>query len=160
VIGDAVAPAGGGLRVSVDGHVAAAPQWPGIGFSPAAVTVPVDAGSHVLTVENPGPDWIAIPAIELGIDASVLAAIGRRNDHYIAAWVWHRNNLFTTNPSPPVSGTLDIDDVPAGSWKVTWWHTLTGEPSMPVEVEHPGGTLRLQTPAIERHAAVVLVRAP
>jgi hypothetical protein len=74
--------------------------------------------------------------------------------------VWHRKNLFAVQPSAPVAGTLDLDNVPAGSWKVTWWDSEKGVPLASSVVSHPGGTLRLQTPPVTRHAAVALVRTP
>jgi hypothetical protein len=157
-----VAQAGGGLNVSVDGTVAAAHTWAG-GVAipvPDVLEAKVGGGRHTLVLEGGGPDWIGVSDIDLGLDTSVLAAIGRRNDHFISAWVWHRANLFALNPSAPVSGTVDLENVPAGSWKVTWWDTLKGAPSDSKVVVHTGGTLKLQTPAISRHAAVVLTRIP
>ena len=156
-----VAQQGGGLRVSVDGGEAAAHTWAAGGAAPVpdVLEVKVAGGRHVLLLEGTGPDWIGISDIDLGLDTSVLALIGRRNDHFISAWVWHRKNLFALNTSAPVSGTVDLDNVPAGSWKVTWWDTLKGVPAESKVVAHPGGTLKLQTPPITRHAAVVLTRA-
>jgi hypothetical protein len=54
---------------------------------------------------------------------------------------------------------VDLEGVPAGSWKVTWWDTLKGAPMASQVVAHPGGMLRLPTPPIARHAAVVLALA-
>lgn len=157
-----VAPAGGGLRVSVDGSVAAAHTWAGNAGAPApdVLDVPVPAGRHVVLLEGSGPDWVGVSDIDLGLDTSVLALIGRRNDRFISAWVWHRTNLFAVNTTAPVSGTVDLDNVAAGSWKVTWWDTVKGVPAETSVVTHPGGMLKLQTPPITRHAAVVLTRVP
>ena len=58
----------------------------------------------------------------------------------------------------PDAGTPLLKDVPAGIWHVTWWDTLKGIPAAPVTIAHPGGLLRLPTPPIDRHAAVVLTR--
>jgi hypothetical protein len=51
-----------------------------------------------------------------------------------------------------------LEDVPAGTWHATWWDSLKGVPAAPVPIRHPGGTLRLPTPPISRHAAVTLTR--
>ncbi len=157
-----VAQAGGGLRVSIDGGAVASHAWAGGQAVPApdVLEIPVAAGRHALLLEGTGPDWIGVSDVDLGLDVPALAAIGRRNDSFICAWVWHRGNLFAVNPSAPVAGTVDVDRVPAGSWKVTWWDTLKGVPGESRVVAHPGGTLRVQTPPISRHAAVVLTRAP
>jgi len=157
-----VADAGGGLSVSVDGAVVATRQWPGGKATPVRpdLEFQVPAGNHVLLLSNPGPDWVGISAVDMGMDIHALALVGRRNDHFIEAWVWNRPNLYLASTYPPVAGTADIDDVPAGTWKVTWWDTLKGVPSGSKVVVHPGGMLRLETPPIVRHAAVVLTRAP
>lgn len=158
---DGVSPKGGALRVSVDGRIVAEQAWAGgIAFKQAAVPVPIAAGRHTILLENPGPDWIAMPEMDLGVSASALALIGRRNNHFIAAWVWHRANLYALNPTPAVAGTLDLEDVAAGSWKVTWWDTVKGAALPSTVVAHPGGVLKIPTPPIYRHAAVVLTRVP
>jgi hypothetical protein len=153
---------GGALKVSVDGISVASHAWPAgqPTPSPATLAFPVPAGAHVIVLENPGPGWIGISGIDIGTDTSALALIGRRNDHFIEAWVWNRPNLYLTVPYPAVTGTLVLDNVPVGSWKITWWDTRKGAAGPSKVVAHPGGTLRIETPPIERHAAVVLTRAP
>jgi hypothetical protein len=149
-----------GLRVSVDGHIAATHRWPGgAAPDPAEFSIAVAAGPHTLLVENPGPEWVEVPEIDLGMETSALAMIGRRNERFIEAWVWHRQNLYAPNPSAAVAGTVDLDNVPAGAWKVTWWDTAKGQPATSKRIEHPGGMMRLSTPPISRDAAVALTRA-
>jgi hypothetical protein len=156
------AEAGGSLKVSVDGQVVASHAWAGgkVTPEPAQVAFAVPAGSHILRLENPGPDWIGISSIDLGMDTSAIGLIGRRNDHFIEAWLWNRPNLYLSPPYPGVKGVVELRDVPAGSWKVTWWDTQKGVAAPPTVVVHPGGSLRIETPPIERHAALVLTRSP
>jgi hypothetical protein len=155
-----VAEAGGGLNVNVDGKLVASHQW-AAGKGPPGhpnLEFAVPAGRHTLSLSNPGPDWTGVSAIDMGIDIPALSLIGRRNDHFIEAWVWNKPNLYLVTPYPAVTGTLDLDGVPAGTWKVTWWNTQKGVPAETKVVVHPGGMLRLETPPIVRHAAVVLTR--
>jgi hypothetical protein len=156
------AEAGGSLKVSVDGQVVASHAWAGgkVTPEPAQVAFAVPAGSHILRLENPGPDWIGISSIDLGMDTSAIGLIGRRNDHFIEAWLWNRPNLYLSPPYPGVKGVVELRDVPTGSWKVTWWDTQKGVAAPPTVVVHPGGSLRIETPPIERHAALVLTRSP
>jgi len=156
----ALGPGVTGLRVSVDGHIEETHRWPGGAEAPvpSELTVSIGPGRHVLLIENPGPEWIEVPEIDLGLETSALASIGRRNDRFIAAWIWHRANLYALTPAAAVAGTVDLDNLAAGSWKVTWWDTLKGAASPSKLVEHHGGTLRLETPPISRDAAVVLTR--
>ncbi|HEY5228223.1 MAG TPA: hypothetical protein VIJ19_06755, partial [Opitutaceae bacterium] len=159
---DSMAPKGASLQVSVDGAPAAAAKWAGGQGAPDPMDIkfPVPAGKHALVLQSTGPDWVGISSIDVGLPVSSLGLIGRRNDHFIEAWIWSRTNVYALDPKVPVSGTVVIGDVPAGSWKVTWWDSVRGAPGASTVVAHPGGTLRLDTPPILRHGAVVLVKAP
>jgi hypothetical protein len=159
---DSVAPKGASLQVSVDGASAAAVKWVGGPGTPDPMEVKfaVPAGKHVLLLQNTGPDWVGISSIDVGLPVSALGLIGRRNDHFIEAWIWSRSNIYALDPKVPVSGTVVLGDVPAGSWTVTWWDSVRGTPGDSRVVSHPGGTLRLDTPPVLRHCAVVLTRAP
>ncbi|HTZ20822.1 MAG TPA: hypothetical protein VMC06_08065 [Opitutaceae bacterium] len=158
---------GSAIRVSLDGHPVVEKSWPARRAAPAAAapefpvefSFPVSAGRHDLVVENPGaPDWFDLTRIDLGLDIPALAAVGKRDASFIALWVWHREGVFAVDAPPPATGTLLVDDVPAGRWRITWWNSLTGVPARPTIIEHGGGVLKLPTPAIARHAAVVLER--
>jgi hypothetical protein len=158
---------GSAIRVSLDGHPVVEKSWPprrapSAGATPefpAEFSFPVSAGRHDLVVENPGaPDWFDLTGIDLGLDTPVLAAVGQRGAGFIALWVWHRQGVFAVDAPTPATGTLLVDDVPAGRWRVTWWNSLTGVPAATTTIEHAGGVLKLPTPAIARHAAVVLER--
>lgn len=155
---------GGTLRISVDGQTALEKTWPAAtktlsNEKPAVLPFAVPAGRHTLVVENPAAGgWFELAGIDFPQNIPLLAAIGRRHDSFITVWLWHRTNLYALRPAAPVSGTLLLDDVPAGTWHVTWWDTVKGIASAPTVVEHPGGVLRLPTPPVSRHAAVVLTR--
>ncbi len=157
---------GAAIRFVLDGKTAAEKSWPANGSDaptpehPFEPSFPVAAGRHTLVVENPGnADWVDVAGIDLGLDTSVFAAIGQRSANYIALWLWHRTGVFAIDQPTAVTGTLVLDEVPAGQWNVTWWDTLAGAPAGRSEkITHPGGALRLPTPPISRHAAVVLSR--
>ena len=88
----------------------------------------------------------------------VLAAIGRRSDDFLMAWLWHRQGVYADSAVAPVSGTLVLEDIPAGTWTITWWDSYAGTVGGSTTVQHPGGTLRLATPPIAHHAALLLER--
>jgi hypothetical protein len=158
---------GAAIRVSLDGRTVVERTWPprpagsGGDTAPnaAELSFPAPAGAHTIVVENPGgPDWFDLNGIDLGVDTGALAAVGQRGSDLLALWVWHHTGVLALQPPAPVTGTILIEDVPAGTWHVTWWDTLEGMPAAPVTIEHKGGLLRLSTPPISRHAAVVLTR--
>jgi hypothetical protein len=159
---DSMAPAGGGLLVNLDGLAVGGHQWSGgtAAPDPSSIQVPVAAGKHILQLSNPGPDWIGVSAIDTGLGQPALGLVGRRNSRFIEAWVWHRSNLYALSPTAPIGGTVVLENVPAGSWKITWWDTQKGVASDSTTVSHPGGTLRVATPLIQRHAALVLTLNP
>ncbi len=123
---------------------------------PQLVEIPVSAGRHTLVVRNTGEKGaVEIPSIGFGTSVSQLAVAGQRGTGFIALWLWNRTDVYAKTPTA-VAGTLAVDDVPAGTWQVTWWDTLAGRPANPTTLTHAGGTLRVPTPPIPRHAAVVL----
>ncbi len=155
-----------GVQLLVDGKTSAEKSWaPNAADRPTAerpaeLTAHIDAGRHTLVLQNAGKgDWIEVEALDLGVETAVLAAIGQRSSNFIAVWLWNRRGVFAVADAAPANGTIAIDDVPAGQWKVTWWDTINGTP-LPTDetLTHAGGTLRLATPPIARHAAVVLAR--
>lgn len=156
-------PASGAIRISIDGTASVEKTWPEqkSGASPYTdtIAIPISAGVHSVVVENPGSaGWFDLSRIDLGLDIPVLAATGRRGDDFITVWVWHRNGLFTPHATATAQGTLLLENVPPGTWQVTWWDSVNGTPGKPVTIKHAGGTLRLPAPPISRHAAVVLER--
>ena len=159
--------AAGAIRVSVDGVPAAEVSWPvrskndlDKGPHPlAAIDVPVATGDHAVVVENSGAGgWFDLAQIDLGVDVPILAAIGQRSADRIAVWVWNRTGVFSSKPPSSAVGTLVLEGVTAGQWRVTWWNTLTGVLAEPTVIDHRGGPLRVLTPVVSRHAAVVLER--
>jgi len=152
-------------RISVDGVEVARASWipGGAGApradAPAVLAFAVAAGRHDLVLENPGaPGWFQVEDLDFGVDVPALAAIGRRGADAMVVWVWHRSGVFAVSPPAPVGGTLRLEEVPAGIWRVTWWDTLKGAAVRTTQVTHPGGQLELAVPPVSRQAAVVIVR--
>jgi hypothetical protein len=146
------------LEVLVNGRVAASHVWSPDESPACELDVPVAPGRRIVTIRNVGRKaWIEIPSVDLGTTVSPLAAIGQRGSRLIALWVWNQPGLYAESPSP-VEGTVVLEDVPPGEWRVTWWDTATGTPLAPIRVVHHGGVMRLPSPAVARHAAVVLSR--
>ncbi|MBE2213343.1 MAG: cellulase family glycosylhydrolase [Opitutaceae bacterium] len=135
------------------------PQPPDTPERPAALSFPLTAGRHAITIRNTGgADWIRLGHIDLGIESPVIAAAGKRGTDFIALWAWNKRGVHAATPANPATATLLLEDVPAGTWMVTWWDADRGVPQPSDRIDHAGGTLRLATPAIARHAAVTLIR--
>ena len=159
--------AAGAINVSVDGAVVVDMSWPErpkdetdkAPHPQPEILVPIAAGLHAVVVENSGATgWFDLARMDLDLETPILAAIGQRGDGFVAVWLWHRTGVFSIKPTLPAEGVLVLDDIPAGTWRVIWWDTLKGTPAVPVAIVHGGGPLRLSTPPVSRHAAVVLER--
>ncbi len=151
--------AGASLRCLVDGQVLAERTWPATtdnkpSVKPVAFAFPLTAGPHTLVLENPqGEDWFEFAGFDTGLTVSPLAAVGRRAFDRVCLWLWHREGVYAKAGAAPVSGSVVLDALAAGKWRVVWWDLTAGRPATPLEIEHTGGTLRLPTPPIGRHAA-------
>ena len=162
-----VSNSGGSLTVTLDGKPIITENWPA-----ATVGAPAPAnlsfefrlgyGDHTLVLENPsGPDWIDLAGLELGTQVPALIATAKHGRDRTALWVRHRLNLLSPAEDEdlePTQATVQLEDFPAGTWQLTWWDPASGRASSSEELEHSGGTLRLETPAITRHAAAWLER--
>ena len=156
---------GTAIRISVSGKIAVEKSWAAgasdapRGDNPVELTFRVPAGRQTLVVENPGAaDWFQLDQIATDHSVPAFATLGKRNETFLAVWLWHRTGVFALQSPKPLSGTLLLDEVPAGKWTVTWWDTIKGLPAPTQEIEHPGGQLRLPVSALTRHTAVVLTR--
>ena len=120
-------------------------------------------GQHTLILENPiGPDWIDLAGLDLGIEVPALVAIARHASNRSILWVRHRNQLLAATDNEELtatSATVQLEDYPAGTWLVTWWDPASDQSMGSTSINHRGGTLSLDTPAITRHAAAWLERA-
>lgn len=161
---------GGSLRIIIDGDTAYEHKWsPRPAASPLLphhISLPVPAGEHTIVLENTGDSATGriasfrLGTIDLPGTQPALAACGLRSTHEdtVLLYIWHRENIFAEKEklSAPAAGEVLVDDLPAGEWTATWWDMAGGGPAARAVVAHNGGTLRLRTPAIERHASVIL----
>jgi hypothetical protein len=148
---------GGSLRISANGKTLAERTWKTGDTFPDVIEFTVPAGRQKLIVENTGgTDWVEVLKIDLGLETSALASVGKRSGSFIACWLWNREGVFSIEEPSAVQGTLILDELPAGSWNITWWDTFTGQPTLDSTLNHAGGPLRLATRPIARHTAVVL----
>lgn len=162
-----VSNSGSSLRVTLDGEIIADQVWPPAMSGQAApqnISIPfrLGYGQHTLILENPiGPEWIDFAELDLGIPVPALVAVARHGPDRGILWVRHRNQLLSPAPDEELtatSATVQLADHPAGTWLVTWWDPASGQPIGSTSIDHEGGTLSLDTPAITRHAAAWLER--
>ncbi len=158
---------GGSLRVTQNGQTLVNESWPAAAPdrpTPTDLEFPfrLDYGQQTLVIANPsGPDWIDLTELDLGVETPALAATARRGYGRVVLWVHHRANLLSPALDadlPTTSARIQIPDLAAGTWQVTWWDIAQGRPLKPTTLSHGGGALSLPTPDIRRHAAAWLER--
>jgi hypothetical protein len=162
-------PAGARVRVSVDDLLAGEHEWVSVASGavdpapadPSRIALEMEAGPHNVVIENAGSGsqgWFEFGDFDTGFDTSVLATMGRRGAEFIMLWVYHRTGVFSLNELQPAAGTIEIEDVAAGSWEVVWWDTVSGKRGAATVIQHAGGALKLPSVPVGRHAGVVLTR--
>ena len=131
------------------------------------VTVP--PGSHKITVENIGADWIRLAYRFVGIvpqasPAKVWAIVG---NHTCLAWIQQLGHNWrevavkhrTFNPVPAT--VVTIPGLARGAWKAQVWDTWTGviksETTINVDL---GGDAKIDVPSFTGDVALKLVKAP
>lgn len=158
---------GGSLKVTLDDEPVVQETW-----AAATVGTPrpsnlkfdfrIGFGDHTLVIENPnGPDWVDLAGLDLGIQVPALIATARHGRDRTALWVRHRSNLLSAAEDEDLTGTsasVQLEDFPAGNWQLNWWDPKSGRVVNSQKIDHSGGTLRIETPTIIRHAAAWLER--
>ncbi len=67
-------------------------------------------------------------------------------------WARHRQytwrNVVDGMTIPPVTGTITVPDLAAGTYRITWWNAWNGTPFLTEDLTHPGGGLVLTVPTV------------
>ena len=152
-----VARAGGSLVVKVDGKVVAQKAWPASSGDKKVnetMTAAIPAGSHKITLENPGADWVTIQKITIGPVGSSVSALAKSDGSRAALWLRR-----TTSGAHPGGGTLMLSGLRVGAYKLIWWDTTLGKAirEQPVHAT-ASGQVSLALPAFTGDIAASLVR--
>jgi hypothetical protein len=146
------------LRVALDGVTRTNITFLAANGGPtnATFTIAVPAGPHSILLTNGALDWVVLGNLTLDPYVPLLGAYSVGNTNFAAAWVWHRTNLYATTAGAPVTGTVDLTNLRAGSYAAAWWDTYAGAAltNFTLTVPVDGATNRLATPAIQRAAAL------
>jgi hypothetical protein len=114
--------------------------------------IAVPAGKHVIRLDNPGADWVALGRITLEPYASRIGVMGKRAGQ--AAWLW----LDSRAPDAgAVSGKLEVRGLRPGRYSLRWWDVDAGRASDQVTLKvGSDGVLSAPTPSFTRDAAAVI----
>ena len=160
---DKIAKAGARVQLSVDGKIVERI------FAPAAAdyappqkefAIDVPAGSHTVSLENIGADWVTIRRFTLTDYAPPLASFALCNKGFVAAWICNRANIYTDfgKENGAASGTLTLRVLDNGKYRATWWDTVSGQPLRVDDVTTVAGAIELQVPPVARDIALFVRR--
>jgi hypothetical protein len=163
-----VSRAGGHLKVGVDGKTVerdfpAADKDHAPTAVEAAVQADVPAGSHTITVENTGRDWVTVREFSFSDYAPALAAKARVGKDYAAAWIYHRSQWDAPKDAnlTPASGRILLASLQPGRYRATWWDTREGRTidASDLTVSKDKESATLATPPINRDVALYVTKA-
>jgi hypothetical protein len=141
-------------------HTWAGPDKPGQVSRKTELEFLVPQGPQTVVLRNVGgPGWFHVDGVHTGFNVPLLAAVGKRADDLVALWIWHRTGIFSMEAVEPATATLELEEVPGGTWTTEWWDTETGIRTSMDPVVHEGGALRIETLPVRSHAAIVLRRS-
>ena len=118
------------------------------------ISIPVEAGPQMVTLENTGQDWIVFNSLSVPGAAPVLNGYAKANDNWMIGWFYHRDNIEAATPTGNSVGTANVSALKPGNYRVTWWDTLAGQPLQSVTARADKSGLKLQIPAVSRDIAV------
>jgi hypothetical protein len=121
-----VAKSGASLALLVDGKPAASHDFAAADrdtFADATLHASIPIGSHKITLENSGADWVSITRFTLKPYGSALHALARQGEDYAAAWIYREDAAG----SPPLSGSLMLTGLSPGQYNIVFWDTEAGK---------------------------------
>ncbi|HTL57883.1 MAG TPA: DUF5060 domain-containing protein [Candidatus Limnocylindrales bacterium] len=153
-----IASSGASLAVMVDNATTNRIDWPASGTDISTnytLTVNVAAGSHTIRLTNPGQDWVNLGNITLNPYAPILAAYQIGTTNFAALWLWHRTNIYYTNATSTVAGSVLLSGFAPGTYSATWWDTFAGAPLTNLTFAVNGtNAVTLAVPAVLRSIAL------
>ncbi len=166
VVFDQVAKAGAHIKLAMDGKVVEQDYAPSSADYSAApnqnsLALDVPQGTHTITLENSGTDWVTIHHFTLTDYAQALTGSALRNSLFIAAWIYHRANVYADRGKEggTAAGTLTLPVLDAGRYQATWWDTMAGKALQSTTITmRPGASLTMAIPPVTRDVALFVRR--
>ncbi|WP_395140835.1 cellulase family glycosylhydrolase [Armatimonas sp.] len=150
---------GGTLVIKVDGQVVAEKAYPASGRDTSVnetLTAAIPVGTHKITLENPGADWVTIRKITVGPVGASVSALAKSDQGGTRAALWLRR---TATGAHPGGGTVTLSGLRAGAYKLVWWDTDAGKALREQALSATAsGQLAIPLPAFTGDIAAYLTR--
>jgi len=100
------------------------------GSENTAIDIPLTAGEHRVTIDNPGEDWVEIDYIEIENYLTPLRSLALvdRSAGEVIAWFQHREYTWQTitNERESYRFQATIPKMPVGVYQIELWDTISG----------------------------------
>jgi len=143
------------LIATVDGKTA----YSGSPAKDATVTIPLTAGHHSLSLDNPETGWVEVANYIFTAAAPPFKAYALQGPNTVAAWIVNRGYNYAAvrdHGLPlPTTGTLHFRTLAkSGVWSVAWWDTQRGVVTARSTVTVTNGSVDLPIPATTTDSAL------
>jgi len=140
------AKAGGSLAILVDGKLVTEKRYPAAARDSQvnqSVEIRLTAGAHRVVLENRGADWITIGRINVSPVGASVQALAKSDSTRAALWLRR-----TASGPHPGGGTVRLQGLRPGSYRLSWLSTSTGTPIQETTVSaDKNGALTITLPA-------------
>lgn len=102
------------------------------GTSATTFSIPLQAGPHTVIFNNTGEDFLQLDSITIEAYRSPLRvlALGDIANGTVLAWIHHSDYTWDTVAADqsitPIESTLTLPNMPAGTYRVEFWDTFSG----------------------------------
>jgi Domain of unknown function (DUF5060) len=155
-----IASSGAGFEMFLDNNVLTNISFPATSDNVSTnltITISVPTGVHSVKLYNPSSaDWVQLGNITLNPYVSGFSAYAIGNTNFSATWIWNRNTVFAASAGSPISGTVQVAGLNAGTYSGTWWDTFGAGvvSNVTFTVSAPNTPVTLVTPPILRSMAL------
>jgi len=129
-----------------------------VGHTHTTYTTDVEAGTHIIFVENTGNGYIEIDKYIFKNYAPLLRSFALKSQNHVVGWLQNRNyNWEYVNdygdPAPLSGGIMNFSGLSEGYYQTEWWDCSGGETDSISLYAAPGGDLAVAAPAVVWDAA-------
>lgn len=154
------------LVIDIDGQTALEIDL-SAGTDATAFRIPLSAGSHTVTLNNTGEDWLQIDAIEIESYRSPLRSYGLADTVSGTALVWIHHREFTWDAVAgrrdiaPIDAMLTLSDMPTGEYLIEFWDPFSGNvigEENAVITQQDNGILQINLIPVDQQLALRILR--
>jgi len=151
-----VSPYSAAIAITVDGNPVFSESYSGAETN-FTITVPLNAGVHLVQVLNTGNDYFKISSYNFeGLSIPIVATVAQASSNHAYIWAYDRGSQYHMNDHGVISGAMvKVSDLNSGTYQIEFWQTRqTGGLISTVQQATNGNTLTVILPDFEKDIAI------